>query len=228
MKPANIIKPGLFEAETDVRRWEFDFKNEIIVTNQSSVDVLFIGDSITHLWELNAYFHHYGLVLNRGIRGDRANFLSLRFAGDAIQLKPRVCVIMIGINNTWYMNETNDMKNTAEETFKLVSNSYVEILEAAKQHRMQIIFCSILPIKGDNIQQKELIVRINTHLQALCVKYGCPYVDYYSFMVAEDGLTLQDGLSPDGVHPHVIGYNKMAKIVEPVIAKMLTESPKKK
>ena len=226
MKPLNIVKPGLFQAETDARWWEFDFKNEIIVTNRTPVDVFFIGDSITHLWELNAYFRHFGLVINRGISGDRVNFLSMRFEADAIQLKPRICVIMARINNTWCMNETNDMNRTAKEVFELVFKSYVEILEASKKHNMQIIFCSILPIRGDNLLQKKLVVRINTQLKELCMEYGCPYVDYYSSMVDEDGFTLQDSLSTDGLHPHVIGYNRMAKIIEPVISKMLKDSPK--
>jgi hypothetical protein len=69
----DIIKPGLFskQVNADNRRIEFDYKNEVIVSNKIAVDYVFIGDSITHMWELNAYFgKSQRLILNRGIGGD--------------------------------------------------------------------------------------------------------------------------------------------------------------
>ena len=99
MERINFVKPGIFtvQAAADSRRVEFDTKNEVIVTNKVPVDFVFIGDSITHAWELNAYFGKMGrLILNRGIGGDTSEYLLRRFEADVLQLKPKYCVMLIG------------------------------------------------------------------------------------------------------------------------------------
>ena len=41
-------------AAADSRRKEFDIKNHSLIYTDQKPDFLFIGDSITHYWELNA------------------------------------------------------------------------------------------------------------------------------------------------------------------------------
>lgn len=56
-------------AAADSRRKEFDIKNHSLIYTDQKPDFLFIGDSITHYWELNAYFNLPGqLIVNRGNR----------------------------------------------------------------------------------------------------------------------------------------------------------------
>lgn len=51
----------------DRKRKEYDIKNHSIVRTGRRPDFLFIGDSITQYWELNAYFDEPGqLLINRG------------------------------------------------------------------------------------------------------------------------------------------------------------------
>lgn len=88
-------------AAADSRRKEFDIKNHSLIYTEQKPDFLFIGDSITHYWELNAYFNLPGqLIVNRGIGGDTTEFLKRRFYVDALQLKPRYCIMGIGINGS--------------------------------------------------------------------------------------------------------------------------------
>lgn len=49
----SMIRPPLFGngAAADSRRWEFDLKNKILLTNKTPVDVVSIGDSITQMRE---------------------------------------------------------------------------------------------------------------------------------------------------------------------------------
>ena len=62
---------------------------------------MFIGDSITEYWELNAYFRNSDqLIINRGIAGDTTKYLKKRFYVDAVQLKPKYCILGIGINDS--------------------------------------------------------------------------------------------------------------------------------
>ena len=226
-KPADMIRPPFFEngAASDNRRWEFDFKNGVLITNRTPVDVVFIGDSITHFWELNAYFRRFGLVVNRGIGGDVADILVQRFEGDALQLKPHVCVAMVGINNTWCLDDPEHPADP-DDVFTLVTDSYRRMLEMAKEYRVPLLFCSVLPV-GDRSEsgrrRNRLVLRINQKLKVLCEEFGVTYVDYHSAVVDKDGLTMLDGLSDDTLHPHVIGYNRMAAVITPLLEKVLAD-----
>lgn len=77
-KTVEIIRPSFFSKSVpaDFKRIEFDYKNEVIVANEVPVDYVFIGDSITERWELDAYFLGSGrLVLNRGMGSDSTEYI---------------------------------------------------------------------------------------------------------------------------------------------------------
>ena len=40
------------------------------------------------------------LIINRGIAGDTTKYLKKRFYVDAVQLKPKYCILGIGINDS--------------------------------------------------------------------------------------------------------------------------------
>ncbi len=225
LKPADMIRPPFFGEinPADGRRVEFDLKNGVLLTNEVPVDIVFIGDSITHFWELNAYFRSFGLVVNRGIGGDTAHIMAQRFSGDAVQLKPRACVAMIGINNTWCLDEPTPPM-TRQQVIEQVYGGHKSILEQAKEAGMKLIFCSVMPVwdHSENGQRRNrLVMEINENLKALCREYGAIYADYHSVLVGEDGVTMAQGFSDDGTHPHVIGYNRMAAVIKPLLEEIL-------
>ncbi|MBE7042330.1 MAG: G-D-S-L family lipolytic protein, partial [Ruminococcaceae bacterium] len=79
-----IIKPGNFgkTVAADTRRSEFDFSNEQFLVTNRKIDLLFIGDSITHYWTQQAYFSSDKCIVNRGIGGDSTPYLLRRFDAD--------------------------------------------------------------------------------------------------------------------------------------------------
>lgn len=75
------------DVAADKNRKEFDIKNHTLCYTNQRPDFLFIGDSITEYWELNAYFRNSDqLIINRGIAGDTTKYLKKRFYVDAVQL----------------------------------------------------------------------------------------------------------------------------------------------
>lgn len=59
------------DVAADKNRKEFDIKNHTLCYTNQRPDFLFIGDSITEYWELNAYFRNSDqLIINRGIAGE--------------------------------------------------------------------------------------------------------------------------------------------------------------
>ncbi len=226
MELKSQVFPGAFNgAAADGRRGEFDIKNSVIINNETPVDVVFIGDSITHFWELNAYFRDFGLVLNRGIGGDIVEILKKRFEADVIQLKPKVCVLMIGINNMGVFDWETPMP--VEELLAFYKKEYGEIMEIAHKYDQKMVLCSVMPVNiinyPNNKIRNETVPLFNNIIKEYAEKYGHIYVDYHSSLIGDDGMTLKDGLAWDGLHPHVAGYNIMADLVRPAIEKALKE-----
>ena len=225
-KRVGIVKPGFFglAAAADGRRVEFDFSNEVLIAHEVPVDFVFIGDSITHMWELNGYFGRGGLfVVNRGIAGDISSHVLRRFDADVIQLKPKHVVIKIGVNNFWALDgATTEQRKTAEQIMAELVHDIQEMVLKAKEHEIIPVICSILPTNmpqsGNNEVRNTSIRSVNEHLQKVANEQGAIYVDYHSRMIIEEGNELCDELADDGLHPHVLGYDIMADVLREELA----------
>jgi len=215
-----ITRPGEFsvEAAADSRRGVFDYHNEALIAHRLPVGAVFIGDSITDMWALDAFFQASGMILNRGIGGDRTPFVRRRFAADVLQLRPELVVIAIGVNNTWDLDSWEPgQRRSAEAIEDEIIADIAAIVALARDARIAVALCSILPtdvpFNGNTAPRNELIARANARLRALAGHESAIYVDYHPHLVAADGLTLRPGLADDGLHPHVLGYRIMAGVL---------------
>lgn len=233
MKDRELLKsPGIMGgdgAAADVLRGEYDLKNMQLFCNEAKIDICFFGDSITNLMEPSAYYKQFGSCINRGISGDSIHIMNRRFEADVLQLKPRVCVILGGINNTWCLDpfvgeDGSVLSEKVKEVYDLVENSYIEILKAASAVGQKMVVCSVLPVR-EPIQfadmRNKVVLGLNKIIKRLCDEYQTPYVDYHSRLVCDDGMTLREGLSDDGLHPHFKGYIEMADVLTPVLKEIL-------
>jgi lysophospholipase L1-like esterase len=183
------------------------------------VDAVFIGDSITEMWALDVYFQGAsGFLVNRGIGGDRTPFVRRRFEADVLQLRPKLVVIKIGVNNTWDLDIWDPLQRRAPDVVEEeIVSDISAIVSAARSADITVALCSILPtdvpFNGATGMRNALIDRANKSLRAIAQREGAIYVDYHRDLVAEDGLTLRPGLADDGLHPHVIGYQIMARVL---------------
>jgi len=220
----NLIRPGEFGkiVMADTRRVEFDFKNEELLSLGKKPDYLFIGDSITHFWELNAYFGGSGrFLVNRGIGGDTSEYVRRRFEADVLQLKPVTVILMIGTNDIaaidgdpWWRVE-----GAPEGEVEIACISNIEgIIAMCAAVGQKLVICSVPPSDiappHKNPERKALTGRLNTRLQELCSTHGLVYVDYHSSMTGPDGETLIPDFSPDGIHPNAKGYAIMARVLK--------------
>jgi lysophospholipase L1-like esterase len=215
----NLIRPGVFgvEAMADSRRGVFDYHNEALLAAETPIDAVFIGDSITDMWALDVFFETTsGRIINRGIGGDRTPFVRRRFEADVLQLRPRLAVIMIGVNNIWDLDIWWDarLRRTPDEIAREILADNAAMVAAARDAGIAVALCSILPtdvpFNGNTAARNELIARVNERQRTIARECGATYVDYHRHLAAGDGLTLREGLADDGLHPHVIGYGIMA------------------
>ena len=231
MEEKKLILPGNFgdeehHVDADSRRCEFDIKNEQIVYGSIKADIVFAGDSITHFTEENRFYNKYGFVVNRGIGGDMSKYMRMRFSADVTQLEPKLCIMLIGCNNFWPMEDekdpdTGDYKEEAKVRYiKELEDDMRYMLEEAKQNGFAMWVCSVLP-HGKDIANAEhrnpFIVRVNKMLKSLAEDYNTEYVDYHSVLTKEDVLTMLDGISREGLHPNHAGYELMSHVLLPML-----------
>jgi len=186
--------------------------------------VVFFGDSITDLWKLDEYFPGKPYI-NRGISGQTTPQMLVRFRQDAINLQPKVIVILAG---------TNDIAgNTGPMRLEDIEANYASMAELARAHDIHIVFSSVLPVHNYTPRSQDLfaqrppekILEVNRWLKAYCAANHCVYLDYFSVMVNEQGL-LKRELADDGLHPNLAGYKLMAPLAEAAIEKALAQPAK--
>ena len=209
-------------AAADSRRKEFDIRNHSLLRMRRKPDFLFIGDSITHYWELGAFFHRpEQLIVNRGIGGDTTAYLRKRFYVDALQLQPVNCILGIGINDSidlegdyWKQLKPLPYDTVCSEACENVA----DIIRQAKESKSRLILTSLLPIRIPILQRepirKQYIRDMNGWLEETARRDGLIFVDYYSAMTDWQTDTVKDGLTYDGLHPNGRGYEVMAEVLQ--------------
>lgn len=223
-----VYRPGYFSvnADADKKRTEYDIKNQILITHHTAVDFLFIGDSITDFWDLDTYFHKDNCrIVSRAIGGDTIRILKRRFMADAVQLHPKYCILQIGINdanalepNYWWVYPGRSL----EDVLKDARHDYSDILEQSQKAGMNLIICSLLPCNMTfspvNYKRQDYVLEMNKFLKNCSQQYGYIYVDYFSGLVKEDGRSIRDNITKEGLHPLVHGYDIMADILRKTLS----------
>jgi lysophospholipase L1-like esterase len=179
--------------------------------------VVFMGNSITEGWiNTDPDFFKGRPYINRGIGGQTTPQMLVRFRQDVINLKPRVVVILAGINDI--------AENTGPAKLKDVAGNIFSMAELAKTAGIKVILSSVLPAYAfpwrPDINPREAVVKLNVMLKAYAEKNHLGYIDYYTAMVNEDQGMKKD-LATDGVHPNLAGYKIMEPLAEKEIAKAL-------
>ena len=218
-----VLKPGLYgtAVAADSRRAEFDFGNEALLLEGVRPAAVFIGDSITHLWELGAFFAGSGkLLVNRGIGGDISDYVRRRFPADALQLSPELIVLLIGTNDLGWVLEAQE-----DQLVATVAENVEAMAWAAREGGIRMAICSVLPVWGPSWypmpeftdRKNTQIVALNHRLAEIAPAQDALWVDYHSRMTDKTGKLRAD-LADDGVHPHTLGYRVMAQTLREALA----------
>jgi lysophospholipase L1-like esterase len=181
--------------------------------------VVFMGDSITDIWQLDKSFPGKPYV-NRGIGGQTTPQMLIRFRPDVIALSPKVVVILAG---------TNDISgNTGPMTLGEIEGNLQTMAELARLHGIRVVLASVLPVNDYTERSKlffplrppDQILELNRWIKDYAARNNFIYLDYFSTMVDEKGL-LKRGLSEDGLHPNDKGYAVMAPLAQKAIEQAL-------
>lgn len=213
-----IIKPGCFgkSVAADNRRMDFDFANEQALYLNKKIDFLFIGDSITWMWDYSLYFETNKCIIQRGAGGDTSTYLLKRFDADCIQLKPKTAIIMIGTNDISRCDEDLWWRTKGEDE-DLVLKEYQENIKAmikkCDDNNIEVVLCSVIPSTIAPPYDRERRWRMTDKMNAFLKAQGRRYINYFDSLT-EDGKNIIYDLSHDGIHPNARAYEIMASVAK--------------
>jgi len=235
--PAEVDQstPILPESRDDSDWWISRHQEKVARIKKGNVDLLFIGDSITHQWEtedkddpsanyLPIWQEYYGdrNAVNLGVSGDETQEVLWRFAhGELDGISPKAAVVMIGTNNT-----ARHPKWTAADDLSGVL-AVVEDLHR-RLPQTKILLLAIFPSKvRPEKSAKDQI--INTDLQSIYA--GSSYVQFLDIgdifrKNGEPDPSLYHDKTGKCLHPNVTGQRKWAEAIEPTISQMLGDKNK--
>lgn len=208
--------------EPDHRHSWWTLRNDAVNerVKQGNVDLLMIGDSITHGWEGGGkkYWEKYYAprnAVNMGFSGDRTQHVLWRLEHGHLEgISPKLAVLMIGTNNS------NGKDNTAEE----IADGIVAICKKLRAQcpRMKILILAIFPRGPEPSDQRQKNAKASSLASKIADSKMIHYLDINEKFLTGDGFLVKK-IMPDYLHPNEVGYKIWAEAIEPKVAELMGE-----
>lgn len=181
--------------------------------------VVFMGNSITEGWiNQRPEFFNGRPYINRGIGGQTTPQMLIRFRADVVALKPKVVVLLCGINDI--------AGNTGPSTLEMIEDNIASMTEIALANNIKVVLSSVLPAYDfpwrPNMEPAPKVMALNKWIKAYAAQKKVVYLDYFSAMVDERN-GMKSIYHTDEVHPNKAGYAVMEPLVEQAIKKALKQ-----
>ncbi len=219
-KSHSAVTPVEQTAEWAVKWWKPRHEAVCKRLVQGHVDVLFIGDSITHGWEnagkeLWETYYAPRTAVNMGFSGDRTQHVLWRLDhSDFKGISPKLAVMMIGTNNS------NGNDNSAEE----IADGIIAICHRLRTRlpEMEILLLAVFPRNPGPGEQREKNAEASRLAARIADGKTIHYLDINrQFLTDQDVLT--KAVMPDYLHPNATGYQIWAEAIESKVAELLGE-----
>jgi len=221
-KTHSAVMPVEQQAEFTANWWMPRHKKVLNRVSHGNVDLVFVGDSITHCWERsgkelwNKYYASRN-ALNLGFIGDRTQHVLWRLDNGEIDgISPELAVVMVGTNNC--------KDNTVEEIADGIKAVCAKI--RYKLPKTKIILLSIFPRGASSNPWSNPERAKNARASKLASQIADNNMIYYlnindRFLGADGSLSMD--VMPDLLHPNEKGYNIWFNAIEPMVAKLMDE-----
>lgn len=198
---------------------------------KGEVDLLMIGDSITHLWEntegtrfedfahgAEVWEKHFGSYrsLNLGFAGDRTEHVLWRLHDLPLdKIDPKAAVLLIGTNN---IPRNNCTPQQAAEGVQAIVSKLRETYPSLK-----ILVLHVLPRDQPGTKFRKGVDELNSHLPELIGnEKNVTLLDIGKKFLQEDG-SISKSAMPDFLHPNANGYEIWAEAMAPILKEWLRE-----
>jgi beta-glucosidase len=218
-KTFETVVPAAQTADWTREWWGPRHNQKVARIQQGNVELLMIGDSITHLWEYDGrevwskYYKHRKAV-NLGFIGDRTEHVIWRLQnGEVDGISPELAVLMIGTNNTGQRRDS--AKLTAAGIKAIIKELQTRLPET------KILLLAIFP-RGE--KPEDLFRKLNDHINTIISGYADNqnvfFLNINNRFLDEKG-NLSKTIMPDLLHPNSKGYQIWAEAMEPMINKLM-------
>ena len=150
-------------------------------------------------------------IYNRGISGNKVYQLAERWDADALELKPNVLSILIGVNDFWHT-----LVNGYKGTIKTYQDDYKALLDRTKQKLpdVKLIIGEPFAVTGVKAVDDKWYPVFNDYRSAakeIAKDYGAVFIPYQSIFDKAQKLAPGSYWTADGVHPTIAGARLMAE-----------------
>ena len=199
-----------------VAAWERMHAEDTLVARHDSVEVLFVGDSIIAGWDSSLWQQNFAPLkaANFAIGGDHTGNMLWRLQHGAIgNLKPKLVVVLAGVNNFGHLQET------PEQVAQGVAAVVGQVQLAWPESR--ILLNAVLPFEESaKSPRRQQVKKLNELLADLDDNNTVFLKDYGSLFLSPDGNISAD-LMGDFLHPTTKGYEAWANAMLPDIRTLL-------
>lgn len=209
-----------------LRDWKDRWNEKLALVKKGGVDLLFMGDSITHFWEVgesNSIFTGYfggWKTLNVGISGSRTETQIWMIQNGILKgISPKVVVLLIGTNNAdgVHFPHGDNGYEIAAGVRAVVANIRGQLPNA------KILLLNIFN-RGDMKDAEQRVIKANELLHGFGDNKHIFQLDLNSIWIDKNGH-IDPKLMPDHLHPSPLGYLKWARAMQPSIEKLMGEPP---
>ncbi|MDH3068003.1 GDSL-type esterase/lipase family protein [Akkermansia sp. N21169] len=211
------------ETKSQQAWWKNRYEDQVKALKEQPCDILFLGDSITDYWATTGKKVWDSAwvplkALNFGISGDKTGNLIWRIDDSKLPTlsDPKVCVVMIGTNNTGHYKCGEAPEKTAIGVLTVVQRLLLRYPDT------QVVLLAIFP-RGATPQDPMRIHndKINKILAATRLP-RMHFVDINKKFLDPHGQFLP-GVTRDQLHPTEKGYQIWASSLLPTVKKILTQ-----
>jgi lysophospholipase L1-like esterase len=212
--------PEVQTAEWAVAWWLPRHEQKLVeLAERGEVDLVMIGDSITHGWETTGapvWDEYYAdrRAFNLGFGGDRTEQVLWRLAHGAVDgISPRLVVLMIGTNNTGHR------RDPPAETAAGIAAILDELERRLPATR--VLLLAVFPRGADPEDElRRLNEAVNERIARFADGERVFFLDLGDTFLEPDG-TLSQEVMPDLLHPSEEGYRRWAQAMEPTLERLL-------
>jgi lysophospholipase L1-like esterase len=209
--------PTALKSERPGEWWHQRHAEKVLEAQAGDVDLLLIGDSITHYAERDQWYGYYfgnRKVMNLGFGGDRTQNVLWRLQNGEIDgLNPKLVSIMIGTNNSG--------RDQPEAIFLGIQAIVKELRQRLPESK--IVVFSIFPRKAG--QEYDTVKAVNKRLSELGDDQSVMHVDINEQFLNSDGSLKEALYYKDLLHLGDKGYQLWWSQLEPFVSQALSEEP---